>query len=106
MGPQASPRVKWFRAIIFETLGVRAALGRTLQPEDDKPGAPAVAVLDYGYWQRAFGGATNVLGRTIRLNNAVFTIVGVADRGFTRLTPGTSVDLWVSLQQATPLGLS
>ncbi|MGC1870503.1 MAG: ABC transporter permease, partial [Acidobacteriaceae bacterium] len=90
----------------FETLGVRAALGRTLQPEDEKPGAPAVAVLDYGYWQRAFGGATNVIGRTIRLNNVVFTIVGVADRGFTRLTPGTSVDLWVPLQQATPLGLS
>ncbi len=90
----------------FQTLGVRAALGRTLQPEDEKPGSPAVAVLDYGYWQRAFGGATNVLGRTIRLNNAVFTIVGVADRGFTRLTPGTSLDLWVSLQQAIPLGLS
>ncbi|MGB7196961.1 MAG: ABC transporter permease [Acidobacteriaceae bacterium] len=90
----------------FETLGVRAALGRTLVPEDDKPGAAAVVVLDYGYWQRAFGGSTNVLGRTIRLNNALFTVVGVADRGFTRLTPGKNVDLWVTLQQATPLGLS
>ena len=90
----------------FETLEVRAALGRTLQPEDEKPGASAVAVLDYGYWQRAFGGATTVVGRTIRLNNVIFTIVGVADRGFTRLTPGKSVDLWVSLEQATPLGLS
>ncbi len=89
----------------FETLGVGAALGRTLQPEDEKPGAPAVAVLDYGYWQRAFGGATDVLGRTVRLNNVVFTIVGVADRGFTRLTPGKSVDLWMPLQQGTPLGL-
>ncbi|HVC91844.1 MAG TPA: ABC transporter permease, partial [Acidobacteriaceae bacterium] len=88
----------------FETLGVRAALGRTLQPEDQKPRAPAVAVLDYGYWQRAFGGATNVLGRTVRLNNVAFTIVGVADRRFTRLTPGTALDLWVPLQQAKPLG--
>ena len=52
-----------------------------------------------------FGGAANVLGRTVRLNNVVFTIVGVADRGFTRLTPGKSVDLWVTLQQATPLGI-
>ncbi len=89
----------------FETLEVRAALGRTLQPEDEKPGAPAVAVLDYGYWQRAFGGATTVVGRTVRLNNVVFTIVGVADRGFTRLTPGKSLDLWVPLQQAKPLGV-
>jgi predicted permease len=64
-----------------------------------------VAVLDYGYWQRAFGGTTNVLGRTLRLNNVIFTIVGVADRGFTRLTPGQDVDFWVPLQQATPLGL-
>ena len=89
----------------FETLGVRSALGRTLQPEDEKSGAQAVAVLDYGYWQRAFGGATNVLGRSVRLNNVVFTIVGVADRSFTRLTPGKRVDLWVPLQQATPLGV-
>ncbi|HTU49081.1 MAG TPA: ABC transporter permease [Acidobacteriaceae bacterium] len=89
----------------FETLGVRAALGRTLQPEDEQPGAPAVAVLDYGYWQRAFGGATTVVGRTLRLNNIVFTIVGVADRDFTRLTPGQNVDFWVPLWQATPLGV-
>ncbi|MHB1938750.1 MAG: ADOP family duplicated permease [Acidobacteriaceae bacterium] len=87
----------------FETLGVRAALGRTLQPADEKPGAAPVAVLDYGYWQRAFGGATTIVGRTVRLNNVVFTIVGVADRGFTRLTPGKSLDLWVPLQQAKPL---
>jgi predicted permease len=89
----------------FETLGVRPALGRTLEPDDEKPGAAPVLVLDYGYWQRAFGGATNVVGRTIRLNNVVFTIVGVADRGFTRLTPGKSVDLWVSLIQTTPLDI-
>ncbi len=83
----------------FDTLGVRAALGRTLVPDDEKPGAPAVAVLDYGYWQRVFGGAAGVVGRTIRLNNVIFTIVGVADPRFTRLTPGKSVSLWVPLTQ-------
>ncbi|MES2220349.1 MAG: ABC transporter permease [Acidobacteriota bacterium] len=105
-GPASIAQGELVSGNFFEALGVRAALGRTFTPEDDKPGAPAVAVLDYGYWQRAFGGATNVVGRTFRLNNVVFTIVGVADRGFTRLTPGTSLDLWVPLQQATPLGLS
>ena len=104
-GPAAIAQGELVSGNYFHTLGVRAALGRTLQPEDEKPDAPAVAVLDYGYWQRAFGGATNVLGRTVRLNNVVFTIVGVADRGFTRLTPGQGVDLWVPLQQATPLGV-
>ena len=87
-GPASVAQGELVSGNYFQTLGVRAALGRTLLPEDEKPDAPAVAVLDYGYWQRAFGGATNVLGRTVRLNNVVFTIVGVADRGFTRLTPG------------------
>jgi predicted permease len=89
----------------FETLGVLPALGRTLSPEDDKPGAPSVAVLDYACWQRAFGGSPAAIGRTIRLNNAVFTIIGVAEPGFTRLTPGKSIDLWASLNQAPALGI-
>lgn len=88
----------------FETLGVMAALGRTLDVEDEKPNAEPVAVLDYGYWQREFGGSPNVIGRTIHLNNTAFTIVGVADSRFTRLTPGKSVDLWVPLTQGTQLG--
>ena len=89
----------------FDTLGVRAALGRTLDVADEQKGANAVAVLDYGYWQRAFGGAPGVLGRTVRLNNVAFTIVGVADRGFTRLTPGKSADVYIPVSQAQVLGL-
>ena len=89
----------------FETLGVPAAVGRTLALADDQPGATAVAVLDYGYWQSAFGGAPGVVGRTIRLNNVVFTIVGVADREFTRLTPGKPADLYMTLTQEKSLGL-
>jgi predicted permease len=89
----------------FQTLGVLPVLGRTLLPDDEKPGAPSVAVLDYGYWQRAFGGSPGVIGRVIHLNNAPFTIIGVTEPGFTRLTPGKSVDLWVSLSQAATLGL-
>jgi len=89
----------------FDTLGVPAALGRTLGVADEQTGATAVAVLDYGYWQRAFGGAAGVLGRAVRLNNVAFTIVGVADRGFTRLTPGKSTDVYVPVTQAKALGL-
>lgn len=89
----------------FQTLGVAPALGRMLVPDDEKPGAPAVVVLDYAYWQRAFGGSTAVIGRTVRLNSAIFTIVGVTEPGFTRLTPGKSVDAWISINQAPALGL-
>ncbi|MGA2539455.1 MAG: ABC transporter permease [Terracidiphilus sp.] len=104
-GPASMARGELVSGDYFETLGVRPALGRTLQPDDERTGAAPVVVLDFAYWQRAFAGAADVMGRTIRLNNIVFTIVGVADRGFTRLTPGKSVDMWVSLAQTTPLGL-
>lgn len=84
----------------FQTLGVTAALGRTLEPSDDQPGAEPVAVLSYGYWQSAFGGSPTVSGKTIKLNGVLFTIVGVAGPGFVRLTPGKSHDLWLPLYQA------
>jgi predicted permease len=87
----------------FEALGVSSALGRTIQPSDDRPGAPPVIVLSYGYWQRAFGGAADAIGRTVRLNGAPFTIVGVIDPHFARLTPGKSHDLWIPLSQAASL---
>ena len=89
----------------FQTLGVRAAMGRTLGPSDEEPGAAPVVVLNYGYWQSAFGGSAAAIGKTIRLNSVAFTIVGVTDPGFTRLTPGKTLDMWLPLTQLVPLGL-
>jgi len=87
----------------FETLGVSSALGRTIQPPDDRPGAPPVVVLSYGYCQRTFGGTSEAIGRTVRLNGVPFTIAGVIDPQFTRLTPGRSHDLWIPLSQAASI---
>ncbi len=87
----------------FQTLGVGAAAGRTLDLNDEKPGAEAVAVLSYTYWQTTYGGAATAIGKTIKLNGVPFTIVGVADPRFTRLTPGKSQDLWVPLSQVARL---
>lgn len=86
----------------FETLGVSSALGRTIEPSDDRPDALPIVVLSYAYWQRAFGGA-DVSGRVVRLNSSPFTIAGVIDPQFTRLTPGKSHDLWIPLSQAASL---
>ncbi len=87
----------------FHVLGVSAALGRTLTPEDDRPGHPqAVAVLSYGFWQRRFGLDPAVIGKTIRLEDAAVTIVGVAPRGFSGFELGSRPDLWLPMQ-ATPL---
>ena len=65
----------------FEALDVRAALGRVLRSEDEQRREP-VAVLGHGYWQRRFAGDSGVIGRTVSLNGASFTIVGVAAERF------------------------
>jgi predicted permease len=89
----------------FQTIGVPAAIGRTLEPADEKPGSDAVVVLNYGYWQSAFGGSSSAIGMSIKLNGVPFTIVGVADPRFTRFTPGKSQDLWFALSQVRRLRL-
>src|SRR5580704_3767324 len=89
----------------FQTLGVQAAAGRTIEPSDERPGAEAVAILSYAYWQGAFGGAPSAIGKAIKLNGVPFKIVGVADAGFTRLTPGHTQDMWLPLSQIVPLRL-
>ena len=81
----------------FRTLDVKVALGRTLESADDSPSAAPVAILNYGYWQSAFGGSRDIIGRTIQLNNVSFAIIGVAEPRFTGITPGSDYDIWLPL---------
>ena len=81
----------------FETLGVRPRHGRLLRPDDDIIGAgKPVVVLSSELWTSRFGGDSEAVGRSITLNGAPFTIVGIAPEGFqgTTLLKG---DLWVPL---------
>ena len=73
---------------LLETYGIAPILGRGIQIDDTREGAPAVALLGYGYWQSRFAGDSGVLGRLIRIENVPVTIVGVLPAGFYR---GTSV---------------
>jgi predicted permease len=84
----------------FHTIGLKAAVGRLLEPADDAAGATPVAVLSYGYWKSAFGGSRKAVGRVIQLNRVPFTIVGVAESRFTGITPGTDYDVWLPLSDA------
>jgi predicted permease len=61
----------------FETLGVAPTLGRLPHPDEYGTGVPAVAVLTYGIWLSRFGGARDVIGRTIRLDGEPATVIGV-----------------------------
>src|SRR5438105_5024217 len=66
----------------FRTLGVRAAVGRTLTPDDDRDEAPPVAVLSDGYWRRRFGGDPKAIGTVLQVNTVPMTIVGVTPPAF------------------------
>jgi predicted permease len=68
----------------FDVLGTRPQLGRNMEPSDDRIGSVnTVAVISDGLWERAFGRSPSALGQTINVNQSLFTIVGVAPRGFT-----------------------
>jgi predicted permease len=89
----------------FPLLGIGAAAGRLIAPSDDSVSAPPVVVLAYSYWQTQFGGSASAIGKTIRLNNVPFTIIGVADASFDGLSPGAVRDAWVpisTLSQINP----
>jgi predicted permease len=67
----------------FRVLGVPPLIGRSLTPDDSKPGAPSVAVLSYQAWQRDFGGDPGIVGRIIALNRRPATVIGVLPPRFT-----------------------
>ena len=62
--------------------GVRPLLGRNLEPSDAENGGHSVVVLNYRFWQRHFGGDPHVLGRTLEIDHAPYTIIGVMPRSF------------------------
>jgi predicted permease len=87
----------WASGSFFDTLGVPATVGRTLIDSDDAPGASPVTVISYGFWQRQFGGAPDVVGRSLPINRMAFTIVGVTPPEFFGPVVGRSFDVVVPL---------
>ena len=71
----------------FRVLGVPAAHGRTLLPEDDRPGSTPVVVISSGLWSDLFGDDPEVIGRSLRIGGRSYAVVGVAPEGFGGLTP-------------------
>ena len=79
----------------FELLRVAPALGRGFRAEEDAPGKANAIVLSHGMWQRRFGGDPGVLGRSVSLSGAPFTIVGVMPAGFR--FPSRQTEYWVPI---------
>ena len=105
-GPASFVQGEMVSGDFFETLGVGPSLGRTLNPSDDTPGAPPVAVLSYGFWQSTFGADPAVVGRTVWLNDIPVTIAGVAAKEFPGLDPGSARAIWLPLSISSQVGMA
>ena len=89
----------------FGALGVVPAAGRLIDNNDDRPGAASVVVLSFGYAERRFGSIANAVGRSILINNNVFTIAGVAAPEFFGVNPAARQDVYLPMQASVPLEL-
>lgn len=89
-------RVTWN---FFDTLGAKPILGRTFTPDDDRPGAPHVAILSEGLWQGRYAGERKIIGRNVTIGGEAYTVVGVIPGKFQFPLMGIA-NLW------TPLALT
>jgi putative ABC transport system permease protein len=83
-----------FSGAFFRTLGVPPLIGRTFGEEEARPGHERVVVLGHALWQRRFGGDPGILGRTLTLDGAPYTVIGVMPASFRY---PSKVELWVPL---------
>ncbi len=86
-------------ASLFRVFGIAPLLGRTLQPSDEKAGNANVVVLSQGLWERRFGSDRSVIGRSIQLNGAAHTVVGVMPAKF---SPDNYAELWIATPWSVP----
>ncbi len=82
---------QWSSRGFFSVLGVKAALGRTPQPEEERAGGPRVVLLGDGLWRSRFGGDPAVLGRALVLNGEPHTVIGVLPAEFPFLASGAQL---------------
>jgi len=83
----------------FDLLGVTPILGRAFLPEENRtPGTHPVVVLGHHFWKRALGGDSAIVGRTLTLGSAPYTVIGVTPEGFGAVSPiGEAPDAWVPI---------
>ncbi len=88
----------------FPILGVGAALGRTIAPDDDAiPDSSPVVVLSYSFWRSYFDGDRTIVGRTIALNSHAMTVIGIAQPGFDGVELGVPAKVFVPIMMKTEM---
>jgi putative ABC transport system permease protein len=81
----------------FQLLGQRPMLGRDFTLSDETPGAPPVAILSYGFWERRYGKDPAIVGQMVRINGVPTAVIGIMTQGFSF---PQKQDLWVPLMPA------
>jgi predicted permease len=82
---------------LLPVLGVQPLIGRNFRPEEDQNGGPRVTLISHGLWQSRFGGAKDILQRSIRLDDQSYQIIGVMPRDFSY--PRRDTQVWAPIQQ-------
>ena len=85
----------------FATLGVKPMLGRDFRPGEDRPGGAKIVMLTYGAWQKRFSSRNDVVGQSLILDGAAYTIVGVLPREFA-FAPRANAELYLPLLDKGP----
>jgi predicted permease len=82
----------------FEVVRARPALGRVFRPEEDSPGGKYVVILSDRFWKSELGGASDAIGRTLKLNDEAYTIVGIMPANASVASwAGMACDIWVPM---------
>ncbi len=85
----------------FNTLGIRPALGRVFTAEEAAGfGSSGLAVISDRLWKNRFAGASNVIGKTFRMNGTIYTVVGVAAPEFRGMIPAVTAQMWIPFTMA------
>lgn len=88
----------------FESLGVKAVLGRAISAADDQtPGAHPVVVVSHEFWQQSFAGSPDIIGKELIANGRSYTVIGVAPQGFIGTEVISAAELWFPLAMQTQL---
>jgi macrolide transport system ATP-binding/permease protein len=99
-GPVPVPAVRVSDGF-FRTLGMKPALGRDFLPGEDRSGQPKIAMLSYGSWLTRFGGRRDIVGQSVILDDASYTVVGVLPREFS-FAPRGNAEVWTPFLDKTP----
>ncbi|HKS80795.1 MAG TPA: ABC transporter permease [Candidatus Acidoferrales bacterium] len=93
--------VQMVSGTFFQVLGLKPLMGRLFTDADDQVlGGHPIAVISYDWWTSRFAQDPAILGKTFRIDDTIYTIIGVAPRGFAGTTVGEQQDAWVPLQMA------